>query len=292
LGSGTSCGRLIAGQHTHAGVRDTISTSTAYRKDHCVTITIIGIDCAVQDKRVGLARGFLDQGQPRVDQVVTGAQVECVVSSIAEWTQPKMPTLIALDAPLGWPVGLGKELHIHLAGTPLQTKPNEMFRRLTDRVIKERVGKQPLDVGADRIARTAHAALELLGKLRKRTGQTIPLAWSPNLDNSAWAIEVYPAATLEACGLLSSGYKGKDRLAARQKLLQELENYLTLPGDRTLMLENDDALDAAVCALAAADFLRGECIQPTDIELAHKEGWIWVRRPVSGGKEKISNGTS
>jgi hypothetical protein len=33
-----------------------------------------------------------------------------------------------------------------------------MFRRLTDDVIHARFGKRPPDIGADRIARAAHAA--------------------------------------------------------------------------------------------------------------------------------------
>jgi len=46
------------------------------------------------------------------------------------------------------------------------------------------------------------------------------------------------------------------------------------------MLEkNDDALDAAICVLAGADFLRGEAAEPPDIETARKEGWIWFRKP-------------
>ena len=43
-------------------------------------------------------------------------------------------------------------------------------------VVRDRIGKQSLDVGADRIARTAHAALQLLHELRGRLGKPIPLA--------------------------------------------------------------------------------------------------------------------
>ena len=42
---------------------------------------------------------------------------------------------------------------------------------------------------------------------------------------------------------------------------------------------SDDALDAALCCTAAADFLRGNAFEPQDIDLARKEGWIWVRKP-------------
>jgi hypothetical protein len=42
-----------------------------------------------------------------------------------------------------------------------------MFRRMTDRAIHKNVGRTPLDVGADWIARTAHAALRFLAELRR-----------------------------------------------------------------------------------------------------------------------------
>jgi hypothetical protein len=45
--------------------------------------------------------------------------------------------------------------------------------------IKEKIGKQSLDVGADRIARTAYSALELLDRLRQMLGHDIKLAWEP-----------------------------------------------------------------------------------------------------------------
>ncbi|HXQ24571.1 MAG TPA: hypothetical protein VN812_23015 [Candidatus Acidoferrales bacterium] len=42
-----------------------------------------------------------------------------------------------------------------------------MFRRLTDDVVYERLGKRPLEVAADRIAWAAHAALKFFGDLRR-----------------------------------------------------------------------------------------------------------------------------
>ena len=36
---------------------------------------------------------------------------------------------------------------------------------------------------------------------------------------------------------------------------------------------------AVVCELAGADFLRSEVLEPTDMEIAKKEGWIWVQKP-------------
>jgi hypothetical protein len=137
--------------------------------------------------------GYLEQNNVSVTCVTTGSRGQCIASTVAKWIQPGTPALIALDTPLGWPIKLGQELG--KAGKPIEIERNKVSCRLTDCVVGERIKKQPLDVGADRIARTAHAALELLGKLREHTKQAIPLAWCPNLGNSAWAIKVYLAAT-------------------------------------------------------------------------------------------------
>ncbi len=247
--------------------------------------TIIGIDCAVQEENVGLALGSFDgRTKPRLEKVASGAEAP-IAETVCGWIANASSVLIALDAPLGWPAELGPALAAHRAGAPISVLPNQMFRRLTDRVVKDKIGKQSLDVGADRIARTAHAALDLLQNLREGSGKAIPLAWKPLGEAEVGAIEVYPAATLAAYQVdkaAISGYKQKDGQAQRQALLNLLEPHIALPDDRRLMVGNDDVLDAAICVLAGADFLRGPVIAPTDIETAEKEGWIWVRKPAPG----------
>jgi len=52
-----------------------------------------------------------------------------------------------------------------------------------------------------------------------------------------------------------------------------------LPQDTSLMEGNGDALDAALCVLAGVDFLRGEVLEPIEIPVVKREGWIWVRKP-------------
>jgi hypothetical protein len=52
---------------------------------------------------------------------------------------------------------MGRCLTNHRAGQSIEVSPNEFLRRETDRSIHRRLGKRLLDVGADRIARTAHA---------------------------------------------------------------------------------------------------------------------------------------
>lgn len=246
--------------------------------------TIIGIDCAVQDRKVGLALASYDGREAGIERVVAGLKEGAVVNMVADWISHHPPALLALDAPLGWPKGLRQALRGHKAGKPIRVEPDEMFRRETDLFVKSEFRKTPLDVGADRIARTAHRALELLHRLRARTGQEIPLAWKPSTISRTCAIEVYPAATLRAHGIEAQGYKQKDAWNARQSLLGQLKGKLSLPGDPTSLKHlqsNDDALDAAICVLAGVDFVRGEVIKPTasQAQVAKKEGWIWVKKP-------------
>jgi len=50
------------------------------------------------------------------------------------------------------------------------------------------------------------------------------------------------------------------------------------------MIVNSDVLDAAICVLAGADFLRSRMMPLKDIKLARKEGWIWALAPSEPGR--------
>ncbi len=243
-----------------------------------MTTTLIGIDCACDAKKVGLARAEWREGRTVVTDILPGRTAEAVVKTVADWITRAESCLLALDAPLGWPMTMGRELVDHQAGEAIDTLPNELFRRKTDRNIQRRFRKTPLDVGADRIARTAHAALSLLGNLRSRTGRPIPLLWDHNLGSGAAAIEVYPAATLLAHGMPASGYKKNTQRSTRAKIADALGAVLTLPEDLGSMLNDADCLDAVVCVLTAVDFMEARAVPPSDLLTAQREGWIWVRK--------------
>jgi len=240
---------------------------------------IIGIDCATHPSRVGVALGLVNQQTAKLLQVEVGGRDSSIVKIIVNWINESKLVLLALDAPLGWPASLGEALVSHTAGQPIAAKPDELFRRVTDHIVKEKIGKQTLDVGADRIARTAYAALILLQELREITGHMIPLAWHSRLEHSVAAIEVYPAGTLRAYGLPASGYKKEDRRHVRHAIISGIRRHIQLPDDLSILYDNSDVLDAAICVLAATDFLSGNVISPTNQKTAQKEGWIWVRRP-------------
>jgi len=242
---------------------------------------LIGVDCATNPKAMGFARGRVSEGDCQIDEAVVGTSIARNVELVSEWLDERGPSLITIDAPLGWPIAMAQNLSKHRAGLGINAPPNEMFRRETDREIKARLNKQSLDVGADRIARTAHAALSFLSELRYATGTSLPLAWNTARTMESRVIEVYPAATLVAYDFRATGYKKSTDVAAREEILNTLSKIVKLPEDLSAMLQNADALDAAVCVLAGYDFVAGLSPGPVDLAVAKREGWIWARSPVA-----------
>lgn len=236
------------------------------------TVAVVGIDAATDARRTGIAFATWSPHVTRVAAARPGESADDLVRHTAAWVADARRWLIAIDAPLGWPTPLGQRLPSHRAGAPLGAEPDQLFRRHTDRAIRERVGKTPLEVGADRIARTAVAALDLLSGIARRVGSPIPLAWSPDFPGPGAAIEVYPAGTLRAMGLRATGYKNDPE--RRAELTRRLGRDVGLPKG---VSANEHVLDACLCVLAAADFLTDRCPGPDDAERAAREGWIWVR---------------
>lgn len=152
-----------------------------------------------------------------------------------------------------------------------------MFRRETDREVFRRLGQRSLDIGADRIARTAHMAVSLLAEVRRLLGEPLDLAWEPAFDDRVAAIEVYPSATLKAHAIRNRSYKRTGDRTVREEMLLRLAEVATFECDLAVFKERADALDALICAIAGADFLNRQCIAPADVDRAHVEGWIWVR---------------
>ena len=206
-----------------------------------------------------------------------------VAKKLISWIAVEKVALLALDAPLGWPVTLCSNIQCHKAGEPLRyalDDADKLFYRQTDLAIIKPYKKRPLSVGADRIARTAHAALGLLGELRGKTDEGIRLAWTPGSPEKTQAIEVYPAATL-----IAHFGKGVAK-ETKQKKLQKVAGKVSLSAaiKEKILYEKDgqdvfdqDVFDAVLCVLAAADFVKGDVIRPTNRALAKKEGWIWVK---------------
>lgn len=244
---------------------------------HTAFSRIVGVDFATKEAGRGLVLAFRENLGPRLDRIWDrrGPFLDVLAAWIDE---DREATLIAVDAPLGWPAPLAAALESHRAGGAVETPADCMFRRRTDDLVHQTTGKRPLEVGADRIARTAHAALDFLDRLGSVLGTTIPLAWSPNHQGGPAVIEVYPAATLKALEVRDTGYKKPDQRAERREIVEALRRrWMTIPDSCAgELLRNADTLDAAVCAFAAHDFIAGRAEHPEDEDLARREGWIWV----------------
>lgn len=242
-------------------------------------IHIVGIDCAVDPQKVGLTSAVYNQGKIKIQEVLVGKRKQSISKTVFELCERYSINLIAIDAPLGWPQAMGNELLNHNAGDALAVEDNLLFRRDTDRFIKRRIGKQPLDIGADRIARTAYAALKILKELSELTTFQIPLAWDSEGLGQISVIEVYPAATLESHNIPNIGYKNYGIDPIKEHIISSLNEYLNIPEGTKQILADSNALDSVVCILAAKDFLEENTFKPENIELAKKEGWIWVNNP-------------
>jgi hypothetical protein len=97
----------------------------------------------------------------------------------------------------------------------------------------------------------------MLGELRTELKLQIPLSWNSDDVRSVEVIEVYPAATLSARGIRSSGYKKPEQSLARQEIAAALDVVLTLDVTSADITATGDTLDSVVCLLAAKDFLTG-----------------------------------
>lgn len=237
---------------------------------------IIGLDAATEPELFGYAIAEKSSRYVRVlDAGVLRSKrsVDALSDIVAPSLRSADRALVAIDAPLGWPACAGEAFHGHAAGAPMTIAPDHLFHRATDEFVRSKTRKRPLEVGADRIARTAHAALSALQMLREKTGLQLPLVWTPAF-NGVGAIEVYPAASLISWEIAEGAYK-KDA-TIRRRIAQRLKKRASGVSERAI--DPDDAFDAALCTIAAADFLDGDSWMPNDMSAARKEGWIWFKR--------------
>ena len=234
-----------------------------------------------------------------------------VIDSISETVRSSRntPVLIAINAPLGWPVKMIDALAKHEAGNGLPSldtdaddygseielslgdrhmehatrwreERNRFFRRETERIVRKARGRQTapgtfgpagLDVGADKSARTAHAALRLLKAVRRRTGLEIPVITDrcgPITQTSA--IEVYtglprtpPQDAKATPSIDEQGQRQREAIGPAAK---------KTTSDRS-RLNADRAAHTAIAFLEC----RVRCPHDHDVDsaTARREGWIW-----------------
>lgn len=242
---------------------------------------IVGIDAATKAPKVGVSWGRWSRD---AGLVIEGADVLSrlgLPTLAATLRGGGSGVLVAMDAPLGWPAALGGDLVGHRAGFSLPHGPDQLFSRACDRMVWEQLRKKPLEVGANLIARTAHAALQLLQELRGSTGLELGLAWSPGLvPETPSVLEVYPAASRLVRGMSTREPYAELDLLRREGLTLSREVEATAHA-------SGHVRDALACCLAAVDYLDDNVYRPGDPDLpldctpeaALKEGWIWIRRP-------------
>ena len=241
-------------------------------------LQILGIDAAVDPRNTGLAMAGLAADGWTLHAVTTGSRDRDMAEQTISLLNPACPVLVAIDAPLGWPAAFAKSLQGHRAGDALSASKEALFSRETDRLVRARTGLMPLSVSADRIARTAAAALELITGLRERLDNSLPLLLDPSEAQNGGLIEVYPAATLKQRGLPCRGYKRPDHGPVRRKILNGISSEINLAGFESVCIDSDHCLDAVLCVLTAIDFVERRCAGPDSTDLALQEGWIWFRK--------------
>lgn len=287
-------------------------------------LRLIGIDAAVDPRNNGLVMAELRPGivegvgtQLTVEETFQPCSEDDLVDTVVSWcddaeTQP----ILCIDAPLGWPHRLGPALVKHTAGEPIDIEANTLFRRITDGDIKERLGKTPLDVGADRIARATLHTLRRIDTIAEQTKRRrmIPLlrselpsgSCSPRAaprERPIYVIEVYPAGWCVSERIATSGYRRPAERSRREEILDEalgaaITPYpngggispgytITLKADRDRFTRRADDLDALLCVMAGVDAVLGRA---PDIDIAlgsngrgvfEREGWAWCKSPRS-----------
>lgn len=254
---------------------------------------VIGIDFSTAPYKTAMARACVDakSSVAEIFEVCFASKRQSPAGIAANWIHnfsDDSRVLIAIDAPMGWPVAMRCEKFVqHSAGQRVNICVDKLFLRETDRQIESRLSKKPLSVGADKIARTAHAALNFLNELSDELQiEALPLAWSSSgvQESEVSVIEVYPAATLRKHNVNSGKYKkpGNEGLEDRRRIVESLtELNPRINIDRALKKDvscKDDSVDAVICVLAGLEFLAGISAAPEDRlrEHAKREGWIWV----------------
>lgn len=83
-------------------------------------INIVGVDCATDPKNVGYAFGSFQDGRTVVEKAALGSAEMPPTQAIADWLAQKSgPTMLTMDAPLGWPAPMSQQLPNHNAGEAL-----------------------------------------------------------------------------------------------------------------------------------------------------------------------------
>ncbi len=245
-----------------------------------MSLLLVGIDLAVAATNSAIAIARFSSGRLTVDHV-SMAVVDEDLEGVLDDADIGQTTLLCIDAPLGWPQSFRSVFADHRAASPIDVDANTLFRRETDRDIYRRRQKTPLDVGADRIARTALRAVNLVGALRRRTQRPIdlPLTSAQIRAPGIHVLETYPAGYIKARNIEAKGYRDRQAVSLRLSLLRNVvddaRSFVELSEIDDSVAGRADLLDSVLCVLAGYRAWTGVAPEPTDRGSAEIEGWIW-----------------
>lgn len=227
-----------------------------------------------QAKIVTLVKGIDEGGTPLHDKLIVSAMRGL-------WGNLPVPSKVAIDAPLGWPVDFVQAVSGN-APWPvgIDGDRKRLERRATDYWVHGVAAKLPLSVTTDRIAYAAMRAAGVLAHYEATFDAALDRSGTTGL-----VCEAYPDPAIRRLGLwpLSArgreSYKG-DAVELREGIvrrLQEGAGWLHLSAQhQEACIQSDDCLDALVCALVARAAERGLTVHPPmELRLeAQAEGWI------------------
>lgn len=236
-----------------------------------------GIDLAAAPKFTGLAILSAEASSLKVESVAVGVTDEHLIHAISHTDGA------GVDVPVGWPKPFVDFIQAHATQTlepPANTDGSwrrTLALRSTDIDLHRRTGLTPLSVSANLIAYPAFRWAGIEAHLRERNVDV-------SRDGNGVIAEVYPAAALYRWGIAHTGYKGSKYADIRQAMLEAISVHfpaLDWNGYETLLVADDNALDAVIAALVRHQIQQGQCEGPPAHlrELARREGWIWIPRP-------------
>ena len=237
---------------------------------------VAGLDLASQDARTAMAVLGWDRGRVTVLELTVGVGNEAIVDVASR------VSVLGIDCPFGWPVAFTDLMIAQRAGTvePGTAADQRSKRRLayrrTDAVVRERTGRWPLSVSADRIA---YPSMRCAGLLATLSAQGFPVRRSGIGSKVA---EVYPAAALSRWRLAATGYKlDGPGLPRAVQALARAAPWLDLGSFQALCRQSHDAFDAVIAGLVAGAVALGrvEAVPEEDLPVADEEGWIQLPDP-------------
>lgn len=110
---------------------------------HTESLQILGIDAAVDPRNTGLAIARFAGRRWRIDSLETGRKETPIAEQVLPLLNPSSPVLVAIDAPMGWPMAFLRNVSVHQAGEKLDSDSRLLFARETDRVVHRETGLTP-----------------------------------------------------------------------------------------------------------------------------------------------------